>query len=578
MQVQGKNIFHVGKVSLSKLFLAALVTSWSYASSSNVLNSLRWGQNQKTLSEQVQKDLDEKLRIEAARFAHQYIVTFKSNVEMNSVAQLFQALEKIRPLKNARVLNALESFDSLLVEDPLSEALAFFQEDQRVRWVYHNRSLEAPPAPEGLRIQAPLQAAAGNPGFVIPKALTWGVRSVKAAEAWQDTAMGLRSKILILDSGVDPEHPALKANIADAKDFLNDQPNAIYPYFDLVGHGSHTFGIAAGMPQQNGFSGVAPKSSVYVARVCMEACQTLAVVQALQWGITNKVQVANMSFSGLGIDEQEKFFLQKAYDKDIALVAASGNEAKSDLGYPAKLPFVISVGAYDQQLKIAAFSNWSKSLTISAPGVNIFSTIPVDSARESLLTLEQPDQSIKEPSLFVPQSNDFPEKIQGDLTFVTEDQLFQGANFASQEIPVVEIKNKAISEIVFKSYLSGARGVLFYFSKAPTKDQIDTLPLPIVTFLVSSKLGDRLKTLKLRNEVLKAQMFVRKSSYTTMDGTSMAAPHVTGAVALLKSLYPLMTPSELMQGLIKGAVPSTEKKLGSGLLDITQLLSVLKIP
>ncbi len=60
------------------------------------------------------------------------------------------------------------------------------------------------------------------------------------------------------------------------------------------------------------------------------------------------------------------------------------------------------------------------------------------------------------------------------------------------------------------------------------------------------------------------------TNHVTASGTSMAAPHVAGAVALLKQGYPSFTPDQIKQVLKQNAVPLleyTENEVGSGRLD-----------
>jgi subtilisin family serine protease len=68
---------------------------------------------------------------------------------------------------------------------------------------------------------------------------------------------------------------------------------------------------------------------------------------------------------------------------------------------------------------------------------------------------------------------------------------------------------------------------------------------------------------------------VRNGGYAAYDGTSMAAPHVTGAVALLKQLHPAWTPAQL-----KAAVANSARDLslnpfaqGSGRLQLAEAAS-----
>lgn len=55
-------------------------------------------------------------------------------------------------------------------------------------------------------------------------------------------------------------------------------------------------------------------------------------------------------------------------------------------------------------------------------------------------------------------------------------------------------------------------------------------------------------------------------SYTTMSGTSMAAPHVTGALALMKAASPKATAVDLKRRLLAGVdkAPSLDKKVSTG--------------
>lgn len=69
------------------------------------------------------------------------------------------------------------------------------------------------------------------------------------------------------------------------------------------------------------------------------------------------------------------------------------------------------------------------------------------------------------------------------------------------------------------------------------------------------------------------------SQYRKLDGTSMAAPHVTGAVALLLRLRPGLTPNEVQSILQKTAVPlkgSAENDQGAGLLNVQAAVRLVK--
>ncbi|MGE5050666.1 MAG: S8 family serine peptidase, partial [Bacillota bacterium] len=52
------------------------------------------------------------------------------------------------------------------------------------------------------------------------------------------------------------------------------------------------------------------------------------------------------------------------------IVVASGNEAAKHPSFPGRYQSVVTVGAVDQNNKLASFSNTGAQLDLVAPGVN----------------------------------------------------------------------------------------------------------------------------------------------------------------------------------------------------------------
>jgi subtilisin family serine protease len=66
--------------------------------------------------------------------------------------------------------------------------------------------------------------------------------------------------------------------------------------------------------------------------------------------------------------------IQSAIDNNIVIICASGN-GNEQVSYPASNANVIAVGATNENDERADFSNFGNNLTLSAPGVNIFSSV-----------------------------------------------------------------------------------------------------------------------------------------------------------------------------------------------------------
>lgn len=104
---------------------------------------------------------------------------------------------------------------------------------------------------------------------------------------------------------------------------------------------------------------------------------TKAILHAIDWMVSEKVVVINMSFGGAAnvlVGEA----LKQAYAKGIILVASGGNHGpfSKKKSYPAAFDEVIAVTALDRFERSARFSSKGEYLEFAAPGVDIWTAVP----------------------------------------------------------------------------------------------------------------------------------------------------------------------------------------------------------
>jgi len=101
------------------------------------------------------------------------------------------------------------------------------------------------------------------------------------------------------------------------------------------------------------------------------------IIAGLEYAIDKKVQVVNMSLGSYLYLDAMADICKVCYDNGITVVAAAGNDGFLDMpSYPAGYEGVIGVAAVDEQNKHAYFSNQNDTNDISAPGVEVYSTVP----------------------------------------------------------------------------------------------------------------------------------------------------------------------------------------------------------
>jgi subtilisin family serine protease len=198
----------------------------------------------------------------------------------------------------------------------------------------------------------------------------WGRTAIKAHEIHLD-ASGVT--VAIVDSGVDRGHPDLAAAIEDYVNKTAEGPQ------DKTGHGTHVCGIIAGRgTEPDGMPGVS-NARLIVFKALVEPHDPHAYYEALGDAI-DRAQVINLSLGGPDEDPTENILIEYAIEQGVTVVAAMGNDGVDIPHYPAALPGVIAVGAVDEALERADFSNIGNHIRLVAPGVQIWSTTPKQSS------------------------------------------------------------------------------------------------------------------------------------------------------------------------------------------------------
>ena len=127
-----------------------------------------------------------------------------------------------------------------------------------------------------------------------------------------------------------------------------------------------------------GVAGVARSAKIMAVRVLddMGMGDLSWVAEGIVYAADNGAKVINLSL-GVNFDAGSiALAVQHARDKGAVIVAAAGNAGSSGKYYPAAYEGVIAVTATDQNDRSASFSSYGEWVSVSAPGVSIYSTMP----------------------------------------------------------------------------------------------------------------------------------------------------------------------------------------------------------
>lgn len=209
-------------------------------------------------------------------------------------------------------------------------------------------------------------------------------QQVHAPTAWETTLGSESVTISIVDQGVQYDHPDLTAQFGSTAgyDFVDDDPD---PYPDSLSeeyHGTHVAGIASATTNnETGIAGMS-NSRLLSARAFPEvgSGSTSDIADAIQWSADQGADLINFSFGGGGYTQTLKSAVSYALNHGALPIAAAGNNS-SEVEYPASYDECIAVSAVDETEQLARFSNYGPEVDVTAPGVDVLSTVPDDSYR-----------------------------------------------------------------------------------------------------------------------------------------------------------------------------------------------------
>ena len=402
-------------------------------------------------------------------------------------------------------------------------------------------------------------------------------------------------KVAVIDTGVDFDHPDLLGWGSDGKviggyNFI--QPNQLP--MDNNGHGTKVAGIIAA---DGSIFGVAPKAKILAYKVSEdgEGVSSELISGAIEKAIEDEADIINISLGVNRTNSKIDSAVNYALEKGIFVVTAAGNDGPGlkTIGSPGRNVESLTVGAtYNNMTSslIATLEIGEKQYTaipmVGAPktdepvtGKIIFGGYGKNSelknldVKDSILIVERGSDVEGELLFFsIKEKNAADAGARALIVFNNEPGIFLGelihefsGSDYSPQIPVVSIDREEGLEIIEKLE-NETKGIMHLFYNPDFIAHFSSRG-PVSPFYMKPEMvapGAYINTTQIG------------ASYNFTSGTSFAAPHVSGAAALLLQNNPELENHELKSLLVTTTKPVSNAygkefsihESGSGRLDI----------
>ena len=398
-------------------------------------------------------------------------------------------------------------------------------------------------------------------------------------------------KVGVVDTGIDYTHRDLKLAYKGGRDLVDGDQDpmetkgtSVYDTF----HGTHVAGIIAA----NGkLKGVAPEAEIYAYRALGPggSGDTEQVLLAIDAAIEDGVDVLNLSLGNNvnGPDLPISLALNKAVDLGIVAVTSNGNAGPDvwTVGSPGTAEKAISVGASTPPIKVLhlvyGLGTEKKEVSLTPiQGAKEWSIVSTEEIVDGKLGEKKDVKDADGKIVLIERGKlTFYEKIKNAkkagakavIIFNNTKGSFTAGLEKELNLPAVTISKKDGEEI--RSMLSRRESKTVAFKYRNEQDQLADF----------SSRGPVTVTWDIKPDLLAPGVDIDStvpSGYMSLAGTSMSAPHVAGACALLKQAHPTWTPKQIKSALMTTAKPLKNRKQewyhtyeqGAGRLQIAEAL------
>jgi subtilisin family serine protease len=229
----------------------------------------------------------------------------------------------------------------------------------------------------------------------------WHLATIGASSAWNFFSTGSTIKIAIVDNAVDRTHQDLSGNLwtnpgetpnngvdDDGNGYIDDingydvadldnNPNPPNNSFD---HGTHCAGISSASTNNSvGIASIGYSCKLIAVKATNNSASPSSVTDGydgIVYSVAAGADVISLSWGGTGSSTTAQNIITWASNQGCVIVAAAGNSNVNTMHYPAAYTECIAVAATTSSDAKAGFSNYGTWVDISAPGNNIYSTLP----------------------------------------------------------------------------------------------------------------------------------------------------------------------------------------------------------